>query len=346
MITYRLAMPKDDATLRTLLQDNGMEGSVVMAMTREPSFFAGMDYFGEDWAVIAEEGAAVVGMYQCSRQNIFINGKVTTVGYLGGLRVAPSYRSRLFVLKEGYKSVIQYSPDSTISDWYTSIASDNHVARRVLEAGLKGMPTYHFLGELVTLAMPVARQQSLKLWQLASPDDYRSLCDFYNAQACQYQLAPVLSPELLVKINLPLYVYRQGDTIQAVMGLWNQQAFKQVIAKRYAYPLNLLRPIYNIFAKVSKRVTLPANNEVFDQTFLAFLAVKDQGNLVALIADALSYCQSQVMTLALDSNHPVLPIITQKFAAFPYQTRLYRVCFDEQIHEWPSAMLQAEASVL
>jgi len=54
MITYSLATPADDAALRRLLGDNPMPAWVSMAMTREPSFFAGNNHFGLDWAVIAE----------------------------------------------------------------------------------------------------------------------------------------------------------------------------------------------------------------------------------------------------------------------------------------------------
>lgn len=346
VITYRLADFADDAKLRALLQENAMQGWVAMSMMREPSFFAGLDYFGKDWAVIAEEGMETVGMYQCSEQMLFVNGQATSVGYLGGLRVKPEYRGRLPVLKRGYESVTQLSRNQNIKYWYTSIASDNQAALRVLEANLKGMPKYHFLGELATLAVAVSRQKSLNLWQLAHPEEMMSICDFYHTQVNQYQLAPVLSPALLAKINIPFYVYRKNGEIQAVMGLWNQQAFKQVVAQRYASPLNLLRPFYNAFAHLTKRVPLPAKNQVLDQVFLSFFALKDQSLLVDLIRDALCHCSSKVMTFSVDAKLLRLPEIKKVFAPEIYQTRLYEVCFDGINHEWCRTLIRAEAAIL
>lgn len=346
MITYRLAESADDAKLRALLQENAMQGWVAMSMTREPSFFAGMDYFGKDWAVIAEEGNQTVGMYQCSEQTLFVNKNACSVGYLGGLRVTPEYRGRLPVLKQGYASIPELAVKQNIKCWYTSIASDNQIALRVLEEGLKGLPKYHLLGELITLAIPVARQKKLKLWQLAHPEDMTAICDFYNAEVNQYQLAPVLSPALLAKINLPMYVYRSSGEIQGVMGLWNQQAFKQVVAKQYRSPLNLLRPFYNMFAHLSKRVSLPAKNQILDQVFMSFFAVKNQAPFLDLITDALSHCSSQVMTFALDAEHIRLPEIKKTFAPEVYQSRIYEVCFDGQERKLTEGSIGNDASIL
>jgi len=64
--TFRVATEADDATLRAMLRENGMPTWVEMTMEREPSFFAGKDLYGRDWAVIAEDKDDVIGMYTAS----------------------------------------------------------------------------------------------------------------------------------------------------------------------------------------------------------------------------------------------------------------------------------------
>ncbi len=112
MTAFRLATAGDDDRLRWLLRDNGMPGWVEMCIEREPSYFAGQDWFGHDWAVLAEEGGDLVGMYAASVLPLCVNGAVEDVGYLGGLRVQAAHRRRIRHLREGYASIRRLAPDS------------------------------------------------------------------------------------------------------------------------------------------------------------------------------------------------------------------------------------------
>src|SRR5688572_3500755 len=105
MTSLRLATRDDDALLRRLMRDNGMPSWVEMAVEREPSYFAAHDWHGRDWAVIAEDGADVVGMYSAAIAPLLVNGRPQTVGYLGGLRVEPNQRHRIRHLRQGYASI-------------------------------------------------------------------------------------------------------------------------------------------------------------------------------------------------------------------------------------------------
>jgi len=61
MTAFRLATAVDDDRLRRLLRDNGMPGWVEMSIEREPSYFAGHDWFGRDRAVLADLPPIVFG---------------------------------------------------------------------------------------------------------------------------------------------------------------------------------------------------------------------------------------------------------------------------------------------
>ncbi len=60
--------------------------------------------------------------------------------------------------------------------------------------------------------------------------------------------------------------------IDSCMALWNQQAYKQVVARAYRQPLEAVLPLYNFWARLTKQIALPALNQQFKQSYLAFFA--------------------------------------------------------------------------
>ena len=125
----------------SLLRGNPMPTWVDMAIEREPSFFAGKDLVGHDWAVIAEDEGDVVGMYTASVLPAHVDRRPERLGYLGGLRVNPGYRRRIRYLRDGYASIRKLAPvTGTVPWWFTVVAAENKTARRLLESGVPGLP--------------------------------------------------------------------------------------------------------------------------------------------------------------------------------------------------------------
>lgn len=331
MTTYALATPEDDATLRALLRENPMPGWVTMAMEREPSFYAGSNHFGRDWAIVARHGDMPIGMYACSEQPVHLNGASTELGYLGALRVQQGYRNRVRILREGFASVRTCSCAHGPELWYTAIASENLVARRVLEANLKGMPRYRPVNELVTLAIPKARGRQHGLWRPACAEEMHELCAFHNRQASRYQFAPVLSAELAYKTGASFFIHERRGELAASMALWNQQAYKQVVARAYRWPLGMLLPVYNAYARLARRVHLPRPGQALDQASLAFLAVSPslEGQIVQLVEDALGRCPAEVLTIGMHDRHPRLTPLRRAFKPAAYKTKIYAVSFKD-----------------
>lgn len=330
MTTYALATPDDDATLRALLRDNPMPGWVTMAMEREPSYFAGSNHFGRDWAIVARLGGAPVGMYACSEQPVHLNGAPVELGYLGALRIQQRYRNRVRILREGFASVRARSHACGPELWYTAIASDNLVARRVLEANLKGMPHYRPVNDLITLAMSKSRGRQHGLWRPARTDEMDRLCALHNGQASRYQFAPLLSPELAHKTGASFFVHERQGELAACMALWNQQAYKQVVARAYRWPLGMLLPFYNVYARLARQVPLPRPGQALDQASLAFLAVSPslEGQVVQLVEDALGRCPAAVLTIGLHDRHPWLAPLRRAFKPAVYMAKIYAVSFE------------------
>jgi hypothetical protein len=326
------ATEEDDAELRAMLRSNGMDGWVTMSMEREPSFFASLNHFGQEHAVIARREGRPVGMYLCAAQPLHLNGLPAVLGYLGGLRVNSTFRNRIHILRAGYASARDMQSPDALPFWYTSIASDNTSARRLLEANLKGMPSYAPVGEMLTMALPCVRGQRLNLWREVMPGEMDAVCGFYNRHAREFQFSPELSTDAAHRTGAKFFVHSRNGEIAASMALWNQQAYKQVVARGYRQPLATLLSVYNSYARLARRVSLPRVNHALDQTFLSFFAASTSGdtNVADLVRDAMAICPSKVLTLGLHAGHPWSKRLQRAFRPAVYRTKVYLVHYGER----------------
>jgi len=119
-------------------------------MEREPGFFAAAAIEGtEHQTLIGLRGQRVVCMGTISARQRFINGQPTRVGYLSGLRTDASLRGHAsMILRRGYELFHRLHQNGGPAIYLTSIIADNVPARRLLERGLPGMPTYRFSGRI------------------------------------------------------------------------------------------------------------------------------------------------------------------------------------------------------
>lgn len=328
MTDFRLAGPDDDACLRALLRENGLPTWVEMSMEYEPSYFAAHDWFGRDWAVIAEEQGQTVGMYSAGIKPVFIDGRAERLGYLGGLRVRAPYRRRIRHLRGGYASIPRLAPERGTRDWwFTVVSAENDNARRLLEAGVRGLPAYHALGEYLTLALPTARARRRGAWTTLHADELPAALAFHNAQAARHQCAPVLDAALIARIGLAhCRVLRQGARMVGFVVLWDQRGFKQIVARRYRPPIGALIGAYNLYARLARRIPLPHTGAALAQTHLAFLALDAsvQADGLDLLQDLLAHCVTPVAALGLHAGHALVAQL-EPLCPLRYPARVYAV---------------------
>ncbi len=335
MTEFRVATAADDELLRGLLRDNSMPGWVEMCLEREPSYFAGQNRFGSDWAVLARDSGELVGMYAAAVLPLWVNGAAQSVGYLGGLRVQAPHRQRIRHLREGYASIPRLAPTPPgLPWWFTVVAADNLVARRLLESGVRGLPRYRPIGSYTTLAMAAERGRTHALWRQMRPGELAPLLAWRASLAAQQQLAPVLDAQRLECIGTDcVWVCSDGDAFLGMAVFWNQGAFKQVVARRYRSALRWLRPAYNAYARATQRVMLPAPGAALGQSFIAFLTLapkvlEHRKTAREFLADLLTKCPTPVAALGLHDEHPLLAAMPS-FAPMRYAAQVYAVEFDE-----------------
>lgn len=329
-------------SLLRLLEENAMHGDIDLVMTRRPDFFNAQRGVGTEYPVIALERERAVGMCLLTKHMGFANGELQSLGYLGSLRISSGYRHRVRILKAGFAALHQFSPPERC---YTSIATDNVVARRLLEKGISGLPRYQRLGDMLTLAISRRRGKRHGLWRVLSQQDYPQVVDFYSRHAQFRQLAPTLCAEWLSHAGLPVLGYSDSQGLRACAVLWDQQAFKQVLAAGYSRRMRVLRPLWNGYAAFSGQVALPQPGQPLEQSFLAWFACNITVSIIDLVEDALSLCPTKVMTLGLPAGHPDAAKLISRTRPVVYRTCLYGVNLSAS-PSWDPRMVWPEVALL
>ncbi len=312
-------------------------------------------------ALDAEKDNEVIGMYRTTFMPFYYNGRLVEGGYLGELRVNKAFRNRLRILRHGFDSIHPLNlPESAATPiWFTSIASDNFKARRLLESRNSGLPGYTPVGELLTLAISVRRGKRTGMLQTAQQADIPAICQLHNRQATRYQFASHLDPEWLHGLTgsqglclEDFLVYRDDGGIQACIAVWDQRAIKQVIVQGYRPPLDRLRPLVNLFATLIGKPKLPPPNSRLEHVYLAFFAFtrRAEQHAVHLLREALYIAREKhadTALLGVSAGNPLLPILRARLHPVVYSTCIETVSWNDiKQPENHQAMVQPEIALL
>ncbi|MDR2187830.1 MAG: hypothetical protein LBE62_07215 [Azonexus sp.] len=340
---YRVATAADGPALAAMLRDNPMDGPITLALEREPDYFAAGRLFGEDTSVIAETADGdPVGMYGCAMWDSYLNGLPQRCAYLHGLRVNTAYRRRLRWLRDGYASIPRLAPRwNEAACCFTSVASDNQQARRLLEAGLGSLPRYVSQGEMVTLLLPARRGRSHGLLRQARREDVPAICELHRRHAQGWQFAPCLDEAWLRGLTpahgLALenfWLHEQDGEPRFCAALWDQRHCKQTVARGYHGVLRWLRPGYNLWARMARRVPLPLVGERMEHVFIAFAAFADDAPLMLRCLEELlahvAPMRASSAVLGLSARHPLLRLAQRRFRPLHYRTCIETVTWPNQ----------------
>jgi ribosomal protein S18 acetylase RimI-like enzyme len=338
-ITIEPARPEDDPELRRLLRDNPMDGEIRVSLEREPNAFLAAAVEGEPHrTIVARDHGAVIGMGSRSVWNAFVNGEPRRLGYLSQLRVDRAFRGRPRLLAAGYDLLRSMrGPDELPFD-LTSVVADNQTARRLLGAGLPGLPVYRELEGFVTMVIPTtSRAKKAPRIIRGGRGAVAEIADCLERNRQSYQFAPrfigddLLSPQRSRGLAPEdFFLALLGGEIVGCLALWNQSAFKQVVVRGYAPRLARWRPWMNRVAPLFGAPRLPDPGEILPHAYLSHLAVDrdDLGLFQALIEAAYAEARSRryaYVVIGLASRHPWLPWLRRRFRPREYASILYAV---------------------
>lgn len=286
-LRVELARPGDEPALRRLLRESPMGGALRLTLEREPSIEHAAAVEGEHHAriVLRDAGDGVLGMGTRSVLRVSWEGQPRHVGYLAQLRLAPGVRAPRRLMAEGYRLLLASRRPAELPFDFTSILADNQQARRLLEAGLPGLPRYAPVARYATLTLPLGRPRRVPCPRgvelapagegdfeeiaahLAEGRRERSLGACWTAEDLR---SPVRSRGLAPGDFL---LARRAGGLAACAALWDQRAYKQVVVRGYAPWLTRLRPLHNLLAPLLRRPRLPPVGGQLAAAFVSHVAV-------------------------------------------------------------------------
>ena len=346
---FELATEADDAQLREILSATPMPGRVSVTLRRDPSYFDAAAVDGTVRQVVAcreSESNRIVGFGSRSIRKMYVNGTPTPVGYLSMLRARKQHRN-LGLLTRGYRYLRDLHHDGQTRIYLTTIADGNDRAIRLLTSRRAGLPAYHRAGQYHTVVIPIARR-TIEVRQVpgfnvrpAQAGDTSAILKFLKTQGPARQFFPCYeSGDFFssrgtfrdMTASDVFLAFQDGD-LTGMLGSWDQRAFRQTTVNAYSGPLRWVRPVYNAWAGLRGRPSLPKPGEQFRFHTAAFPVVKGSNPQVAAalldqLLASLSTKDCDYLLVGLHETDPLLPIVAS-VGTTTYRTHLFYVCWDD-----------------
>lgn len=345
---FRDAEAADDSILRGILRATPLPGWVTLSFEREPDYFRGCAVEGDTRTILARTADGdPVGFFSRAVRKAWINGRPTSLGYLGQLRLLPEWRGRSRIILRGFQVCRELLHDGIQDTPYflTSVLSDNTLARRILTAGIKGMPRYRPLSSYITLVascrQPLADRRLLPSYEVitACEAGLDSLTSLLQDCGSRYALHPYWDADGLSSLQ-PVgwrpentLLLMKNDRPVACGSVWDQRAVRQQRITGYGPALAYGRPLISAALGSAGFPGLPRPGKTLPHGYLSHLAVLpgEEAVLPGLIAALLRLAGSRGLTgviLGLSEMHPWLARL-RKLRALRYRSQLYLVHWEE-----------------
>jgi len=342
----RVAAAADDEDVRRLLREHALPGDVALTFEREPdsAIAAGIEGDVHQTMVARERaGGRIAGIASRAERDVFLNGRPARLGYLGQLRADLRGHRVGALLDEGFAFCRSLHEQGHVPAYLTAIVEQNHAARRLL-CGLRSPTAPRFVraGGLVTLAIPRARRQRLRVpagieirqGSVELLPDIVACLD-RNGRRCQFtprwtiddllsaRRTPGLEPrDFLVAIA--------GGRVTGCAAIWDQRGFKQGIVRGYSRRLARWRRVVNLAGSWLDVPALPAIGRPLPFVYLSHVAIDDDRPDVtaALVSEARRRLPAGVsyMVTAFAEGSPMLLAAGRHRT---YRSVLYLACWPD-----------------
>jgi len=340
-----LAQREDDRDIRRILRENPMQGDISLTFQREPSFFNSLVVEGKQNQVVVGrqiETSRVVGFGVRSIKPCFVDGEVTDLGYLSGLRLDKEFR-RSTLIPRGYKLFSELHKDGKTKLYLTTIVEDNILAREMLTSGRAGLPTYHDFGTYITYAVNLDRLRNEKSEfevRKASSRDLDSILEFLHKEGREKQFYPSykqddFSDSGLLKGIAPedFFLAIDSGNIIGTLAQWDQRKFKQTVVDSYNGKMRIIKPVYNLVAPFLHKHRLTRESEQIPFIYAGLIATQDNNPEVfkALLNKAHDDRLDPELSYLMVGLHErdSLNIVMKDFPNIKFKTRLYVVSWKD-----------------
>lgn len=330
-IRFELATAGDDASLRELLRQTPMGGSVELAFLREPSYFAAACMQGyEVQTLVARRGSRVVGTGTRALRRLWVNGDIVDAGALSDLRLLPEVRGGV-TLARGYRFLRELHEDGRARLYSTVIVADNTSALRSIAANRADLPRYRDEGRLLAPLIRLDRPRPALAGELARGSRERLPEVVALLNSARRQLAPVYEvSDFLEGKRFPgfrvedLHLLLRDGRVAGVMGLWDQRSFRQTVPIRYRGWTRFLRPAANLLGH-----GLPRPGRALSHAYAAFSEAGSAEDLRVLLRSVYRDARARRLrhlTLGLHEADP-RRVVLDEYPGIAFAGRIFSVTF-------------------
>lgn len=323
-----LAGPADGAELAAIYNsDDGFGGEIAVKFTREPDPFASLRADGDDVVVPAVREVAsgrLIGMGACVVRQAWVNGEPVKVGYLTGLKALPEFRRGVPLIPQVYAFLRAHTPD--VRCYYTTILTENTLARRLLERDRKQMPQYRPVSEYLTHCFRT--RGVAPTGQQLTAGTLAELVELGRAGGGSCNLAAVGTPPAVQDADVRVLRDRAGRAL-AWCAITDQRATKQYVITSYGgrYERLARLPVHWAGYPRLPRPGVPANYV----SVAALGAVNDDPELVGSLLRAVAGQQHDrdFIMVGLSAGHRYEAALAG-LRTINYSSQLYTVHFDQE----------------
>lgn len=264
----------DNACLQQLFSVPQPSSGVQIAFERAPDYFASANVMYQYPKLLlvrrkaSQELAAAVNMGQ---RVAYINGRKTLMFYGADMRIAPPFRGGRALL------YTNRAVRKTVGEgWYlTVILQDNQRSKSSLEGARAGLPRYAPIGKMTTYTVTAARQHLSEAGALtvrtATQTDIPAMNAWVHRMREHYQFLPCYNFYDLQDGNAfyaglsfsDFLLLERDGKLAGLVGLWDQHALKQARVVGYSPIMKMIRPVYNVWSRLSGGLLLPPIGSTF-----------------------------------------------------------------------------------
>ena len=290
-----------------------------------------------------KESSAASDVYKRQVRTHLVDGAPQPLGYLHMLRSVPSVRSGS-LLARAFRFLHQIHGDDETTSYLTTVATGNDQALSALTSGRARLPTYRPLGEYNTFAIPVrSRRRARSGVEVTSMADVgaEATVKFINSAASQHQIFPVYEVDDFGELAQTFKGLGSSDVLVAVesgeivgtLGVWDQRSIRQNVVTDYGAALGTFRPLYNVFASATRRVSLPPKGQTLPLAAAAVPHVaEDRLDVAHHLLDA---ALDRAMAMGIEglllgaSGETVWSVVGRERSEIQYDTNIYEVTWGD-----------------
>ncbi|QQE11343.1 hypothetical protein JD969_17880 [Planctomycetota bacterium] len=338
-----------------------MQGKLPMSLFMHPSRQDGLAVQGDRLSTAVVRNAntnEIVCMGVRTVRKLWINGDISRVGYLSGLRVKPGIRLTRRVLSEFYTRINLQQRVDEVSFDLTSIMADNHRAKRLLLRNVAGMPTYHKIGEMVTCTLPICRTKRFPHGVVRLDVRWlEQVVGLLQKVGAMYQMRPFVNEAILASSTLSRNLCLNNfvgleikGKLVACAALWDQRAYKQAVITQLPRNFQRWQSYINWGCQCIGRTPIPQSEQHIQMVYASCIALSEQRRdwgkkLIAALRMLAFEHNAKMLVLGLPAGHELLNTRLLRQKAWKCRSLICRVSY-EKLPELESRPVWPEIAVL